>query len=285
MVSPAIQHILKECETRLSGVDSPRLSAEVLVGYVLGCSRLSLVIDREREVTGEELVEIYALVERRVAGEPVAYILGEKEFYGLDFHVTSDVLIPRPETEHIVEEVESLYPKDTCFSYVDLGTGSGILAVTIASLFPKAECVAIDLSSAALAVAEGNAIQHGVEKRIRFCQADFTQDILGEDVFDLIVSNPPYVTQAEFDEASHEVTEFEPTMALVSGIDGLDHVRKMLPGMLVALKSGGLFFMEIGCGQGESVKKIMLDLFPQFGRVRVLKDLAGHDRIVTAQKL
>lgn len=284
-MSPVIPSILNECEARLSGVDSPRLSAEVLMAHVLECSRLSLVIDRERVVTDKELTDIYALVERRAAGEPVAYILGEKEFYGLDFFVTPDVLIPRPETEHIVEEVETLYQKDACFAYADLGTGSGILAVTIASLFQKSECVAIDLSSMALAVAKDNAIRHGVENRIYFRQADFTQDNLGHEVFDLIVSNPPYVTQAEFDAASHEVTRFEPTMALVSGHDGLDHVREMLSGMLAALKVGGRFFMEIGCGQGESVKKIMLDLFPQFRQVKVLKDLAGHDRIVSAQKL
>nr|WP_321257445.1 peptide chain release factor N(5)-glutamine methyltransferase [uncultured Pseudodesulfovibrio sp.] len=284
-MSPAILSILNECETRLNEVDSPRLSAELLIAHVLDCSRLSLIIDQERVVTDEEFVEIYALVERRAAGEPVAYILGEKEFYGLDFFVTPDVLIPRPETEHIVEEVESLYQKDACFSYADLGTGSGILAVTIASFFLKSECVAIDLSPAALAVAKRNAIQHGVEKRIRFRHADFTQDNLGEEFFDLIVSNPPYVTLAEFDKASHEVTRFEPTMALVSGSDGLNHVRKMLPGMLAALKSGGHFLMEIGCGQGDSVKKIILNLFPQFGQVKVVKDLAGHDRIVSAQKL
>lgn len=284
-MSPAIQNVLTECETRLSGVDSPRLSAEVIVAHVLGCSRLSLVIDRDRELTDVELAEIQAFVKRRADGEPIAYILGEKEFYGLNFRVTSDVLIPRPETEHIVEEVESLYPKGDHFRFADLGTGSGILAVTIASLYPEAECVAIDLSSEALNVARDNALRHGVEKRVDFRQADFTEDALGEDEFDLIVSNPPYVTQAEFDEASHEVTHFEPTMALVSGVDGLDHVRKMLSGVLAALKTGGHLFMEIGCGQGESVKKIMLDQFPQFGRVRVLKDLAGHDRIVGAQKL
>ncbi|WP_319543792.1 peptide chain release factor N(5)-glutamine methyltransferase [uncultured Pseudodesulfovibrio sp.] len=284
-MSPVIQKILAECETRLNGVDSPRLSAEVLIAHVLRCSRLSLVIDRDRRLTNGELTDIDSLVERRATGEPVAYILGKKEFYGLEFRVTPDVLIPRPETEHIVEEVEALYRKSDHFHYADLGTGSGILAVTIASLFSQAKCIAVDLSVAALAVARDNAISHGVESRVDFRQADFTEDIFGTELFDLIVSNPPYVTQAEFDEASHEVTRFEPTTALVSGVDGLDHVRKMLSGVSTALKHGGHLFMEIGCGQGESVKKIMSDHFPQFRQVSVLKDLSGHDRIVAAQKL
>ena len=284
-MSPTILDILNESERRLTAVDSPRLSAEVLVAHVLGCSRLSLVLDRGRNLSDSEVESIHELVARREMGEPIAYILGEKEFYGLNFRVSPDVLIPRPETEHIIEEVEALFSKSARFRFADLGTGSGILAVTISVLFHHAQGLAVDLSPAALDVARANASFHGVDDRIEFRLADITDTWSGEDAFDLIVSNPPYVTQAEFEVASHEVTAFEPTMALVSGEDGLDHVRKMLPGVIEALTSGGYLFMEIGCGQGEGVKKIMLDHYPQFEQVKVLQDLSGLDRIVTARKL
>ncbi|NDV20588.1 peptide chain release factor N(5)-glutamine methyltransferase [Pseudodesulfovibrio sp. JC047] len=284
-MSPVIQKILADCETRLRGVDSPRLSAEILVAHVLGCTRLSLVIDRDRCVSTAELQQIQSLVERRALGEPIAYILGKKEFYGLDFAVTPDVLIPRPETEHIVETIEAMYALDASFRFADLGTGSGILAVTIASLYPKSKCVAVDLSPAALVVAQKNARAHGVASQLDFRQADFTSESIGANEFECIVSNPPYVTEAEFEAASHEVTRFEPTMALVSGVDGLDHVRAMLAGVCDALVHGGRFLMEIGCGQGASVQKIMHDDFPQFGQVGIIKDLAGLDRIVSAYKL
>lgn len=283
-MSPGIQDILKECESRLSGVDSPRLSAELLAAHALGCSRLTLNLERNRCLTDDEIKAIHVLVARREAGEPVAYVLGRKEFYGLNFIVTPDVLIPRPETEHIVEEVERLYPKDQAFHFADLGTGSGILAVTMAVLFPAARGVAVDISPAALEVARRNARRHGVDDRIVLQHLDFTSENL-ENQFDLIVSNPPYVTQSEFDQASHEVTAFEPTGALVSGEDGLDHIRSMLPRVAPILKTGGRLLMEIGYGQAEQIKIIITRQFPQFGQVRVLKDLTGLDRVVSAQKL
>ena len=278
-----IQDVLKECESRLSGVDSPRLSAELLAARALGCSRLSLVLERSRTLTDDEYAAVDALVARRETGEPVAYILGSREFYGLDFAVSPAVLIPRPETEHIVEAVEARYDKDFPLHFVDLGTGSGILAVTLATLFPAARGVAVDISADALDVARDNARAHGVADRLRFVRADFTRETV-EGRFDLVVSNPPYVTEAEFADASREVTGFEPTGALVSGRDGLDHIRAMLPGVASMLEPGGWFFMEIGCGQGQSVIDIVTDKCQQFEEVAVQKDLAGLDRIVSARK-
>lgn len=284
-MAPTILNILKECELRLAGVDSPRLSCEVLAAHVVGCSRLSLVIDRDRVLSDAQSSRLNSLIERRAQGEPLAYILGEKEFYGLDFRVTSDVLIPRPETEHIVEEVEKLFKADQAFCFADLGTGSGILPVTIATLFPRAEGVAVDISRAALDVARENASSHSVQKRLTFLEGDFTTKLFEDNSFDLIVSNPPYVTQAEFDAASAEVTAYEPTGALVSGADGLDHIHRLLPRVKNALTPGGYFLMEIGCGQGDALKKIIQEQFSELRPVRVIKDLAGHDRVVFAQRL
>lgn len=284
-MAPSTFDILKQCESRLSGVDSPRLSAELLVAHVFGCSRLDLTINRDREPSQKELEEIESLVSRRESGEPIAYILGQKEFYGLDFRLTSDVLIPRPETEHIVEEVENLFTKDSAFTFVDFGTGSGILPVTICSLFQKAHGVAVDISERALLVARNNAECHSVADRLEFLLGDFTKPLFTKGKFDLVVTNPPYVTEDEFDAASHEVTEFEPTGALVSGADGLDHIRAMVPHIFDVLLEGGYMLMEIGCGQGEAVKKITLEHFGRFGEVRVIKDLAGHDRVIFARKL
>lgn len=284
-MSPAIVDILKAGEARLAGVDSPRLSVELLVAHALKCSRMQLRLDRDRTATDEELAAIENFLARREAGEPVAYILGRKEFYGLDFRVTSDVLIPRPETEHIVEKVESLYPADSRFRFVDLGTGSGILAVTLCTLFPQARGVAVDISPAALDVAEHNALQHGVGTQLLFQHADFKKTIFENERFDLVVSNPPYVTEDEFAEASPEVTSFEPTGALVSGIDGLNHIRAMLPRVSEILVPGGHLLMEIGYGQGGGLKKIMREQFSGFGDVTILQDLAGLDRVVFARKL
>ncbi|XXJ19943.1 peptide chain release factor N(5)-glutamine methyltransferase [Desulfovibrio caledoniensis] len=282
-MSRNIQDVLKECESRLSGVDSPRLSAELLAAHVLGCSRLSLNLERGRVLGDREYAVLDALVARREAGEPVAYILGTKEFYGLDFAVSPAVLIPRPETEHIVEAVEASFAKGQPFRFADLGTGSGILAVTIASLFPEARGVAVDISPDALDVARANAQAHNVADRLEFVQADFTAETVEGD-FDLVVSNPPYVSESEFVAASHEVTGFEPTGALVSGPDGLDHIRAMLPGVAAMLKQEGRLFMEIGYDQAKMIIDIVADVCPEFEEVGVQKDLSGHDRVVFARK-
>ncbi|WP_338667062.1 peptide chain release factor N(5)-glutamine methyltransferase [Pseudodesulfovibrio methanolicus] len=282
-MSRNIQDVLKECESRLSGVDSPRLSAELLAAHALDCSRLTLNLERGRVLTDDEYAAVNALVTRREAGEPVAYILGSREFYGLDFAVSPAVLIPRPETEHIVEAVEQTFSRDQSFCFADLGTGSGILAVTIAVLFPNAQGVAVDVSPAALAVAKANARAHNVADRLEFHQADFTRETV-KGAFDLVVSNPPYVSESEFAAASPEVTAFEPIGALVSGPDGLDHIRAMLPGVATMLKPGGRFFMEIGYDQAKMIIDIIIDKYPRFEGVGVKKDLSGRDRVVSARK-
>ncbi|MDD3310658.1 peptide chain release factor N(5)-glutamine methyltransferase [Pseudodesulfovibrio sp.] len=280
---PTRLDILRESEARLAGVDSPRLSAQLLMAEVLGCSTAAVYLDRDREVAPDQAARIAELVARRAGGEPVAYILGRREFYGLEFEVAPAVLIPRPETEHIVERVETLFARESAFHFADLGTGSGILAVTIATLFPHAKAVAMDLSEPALEVARRNAARHGVADRIRFVRGDFTRP-LPHGPYDLIVTNPPYVTEREMAEASPEVTAFEPASALVSGEDGLDHVRAMLGPVLDALRPGGALLMEVGWRHGEPIKKIMSRDFPEIGPVSIIRDLAGYDRVVFLRK-
>lgn len=283
-MAPTIREILLDGEALLRGVDSPRLSAELIVAEVLGCSRMALLLDRDRLLSEEQEARVRALLRRRVLGEPVAYLIGRKEFYGLDFRVTPDVLIPRPETEHIVEAVEAEYANEGGVRFADLGTGSGILAVTIAYLLPQCSGTAVDLNSGALAVAQNNANAHGVHDRLAFIRGDFTRPLFRADAFDLIVTNPPYVTEQEYRDASHEVTGFEPASALVSGVDGLDHIKSMLPQIVGCLKSGGRLFMEIGWDQAKLIKNIITREFPQFSEVTVRKDLSGHDRVLFLRK-
>lgn len=280
----SILHILQESEKRLLGVDSPRLSAEVIVAEVLDCSRLSLVVDHNRVVNEDEKAVIESMVARREKGEPLAYILGRKEFYGLDFIVTPDTLIPRPETEHIIEKVEELYSMGAAFRFADLGTGSGILAVTLAHRFKKASGIAVDLSSGALKTALENSRVHSVDDRLEFRLGDFTKPLFETETFDLIVSNPPYVPQHEYDDASYEVTDYEPETALVSGEDGLDHVRAMMLHVAKAVRSGGHVLIEIGYQQGRAVVQMVADNYSEFTLIEVIKDLSGHDRIVWLSK-
>ncbi|HBU37439.1 MAG TPA: peptide chain release factor N(5)-glutamine methyltransferase [Planctomycetaceae bacterium] len=283
-MSQSIIELLQACEQRLFAVDSPRLSAELLIAHVLECSRLDLVLNKDRMLASAELSQIEELVARREGGEPIAYILGSKEFFGLDFEVAQGVLIPRPETEHLVEAVQERFSPDAEIVFADLGTGSGILAVTIATLFPNAKGVAVDLSPEALKIASRNSVTHGVSDRVSFVQADFTCPLFQPQSFDLIVTNPPYVPLYEYESASHEVVSFEPRTALVSGVDGLDHMRLLLPHVEKALRSNGSFLSEIGYQHGDQLVRMFTDNWPEFYDVLIRKDLSGHDRIIISQR-
>lgn len=281
-----LKDILSTATARLNeaGVDSPALSAQLLAEKVFGLDRLGLIMEMARPVDASKVTEFEQLVERRASGEPAAYILGVREFYGYDFKVGPGVLIPRPETEEIVEKVQSLYHENDEFVFADFGTGSGILAVTVAILFPGSRGIALDMSPEALSMARENARTHGVEDRILFIQADFNLPVLAAERFDLILANPPYLSSAELDEISPEVAEFEPVSALVSGPRGDEDISGSAPRIADSLKSGGTVFMEIGYLQGGAARQIF-ESCPAFsGNVDVKKDLSGHDRIVVAKK-
>jgi len=266
------------------GVDAPRASAELLAARALGMSRLGLVTHAKDPFEAEAFDVFRALVARRAKGEPVAYLLGEKEFYGLSFHVSPDVLIPRPETELMIDEAQCLFPTDSVLSFADFGTGSGALAVALAHVFPNARGIAIDLSAEALEVARRNARRHKVEERLEFRCADFTRIELAPASLDMVVANPPYVTEAEYAELSREVRDFEPVGALVSPDEGLAHIRGLARVAKTALKPGGTLLCEFGSGQGRAVLDFFRNPDQGFAAPVILRDYSGLDRMLRAER-
>ncbi len=281
-----LKEVLSAATLKLSEaeIDSPALSAQLLAEKVFKLDRLKMIMEMNNPVESELIQPFNDLINRRVQGEPVAYILGQKEFYGLEFKVGAGVLIPRPETEEIVEHVLKKIKRDDSFLFADFGTGSGILAVTIAKLFPKARGIAMDLSADALAIAGDNAKKHSVADRVLFIQADFTKPVFKNSIFDLVLANPPYLSTAELTDISHEVAEFEPVSALVGGEQGDELIKGCAGHIAAALKSPGYLYMEIGYLQGRAGYEIF-DAYDVFsGRVSVLTDISNHDRIIFAKK-
>lgn len=282
--APTVRDILRKSEAYFAGkgVDAPRLSAQLLLARALGLDRLGLVLAMDRPLTPGEVDAVRPLVARRGQGEPVAYILGEREFYGLDFAVTPATLIPRPETEGLVDRTRELFPGDSLESFADLGTGSGCLAVTLAVRFPAATGLALDNSPAALAVARQNAGRHGVADRLSFVAADFAALPAREGGYGLIVSNPPYVSAGEYRECSREVRAFEPASALTPGETGLEAVPVVARAAFGALAAGGWVLVEIGWKQGGAAADILTAC--GFAAVAVRRDLAGCDRVVEGRR-
>ncbi len=284
---PSVLEILCEAEVFLSqhSIDSPRLSAQILLARVLGISRLDVLLEPSRHLTPKQEERFSALLHRRAKGEPVAYLVGSKEFYGLDFQVDNRVLIPRPETEEMMEiilrDVETqLGPngvRDEPLLFADIGTGSGVLAVTLAYHCPHAQGFAVDVESDALEVARSNACGHGVDKRVCLVHGDFLTSF-PKACLDLIVTNPPYVSEAEYKTLSHEVAGYEPRTALVGGQDGLDCFRAIEEQAYKVVKPGGILWAEMGWLQGEAVQ----ELFGNWQHCQIRKDLAGKDRFVRA---
>lgn len=285
---PTVREILQKTEIYLreKNVDSPRLSAQMILAHGLGLDRMGLFLDMDRPLQASELDAVRPLAARRGRGEPVAYILGEREFFSLAFEVTPDVLIPRPETELIVEEAIRLFPGDAEMAMADLGTGSGCLAVTLATRFPSARVTALDQSPGALVVARRNAARHNVAERMEFLEATFSELPPVSGGYGLIVSNPPYVSQEEYDTLSPEVASFEPKSALVPvpGQDGLEAYPVVVAVAFKRLAPGGVLMLEIGWKQGQDVKHLLEATEFGFEGVAVLPDLAGLDRVVIGRK-
>ena len=221
------------------------------------------------------------LVARRVAGEPIQYLTGDCEFYGLPFKVTRDVLIPRPETEHLVEKALELAPRFERPRLVDVGTGSGAIAVALAHHLPEAAITATDLSQAALAVARQNAGRNRVAERIRFFEGDLLAPVADER-FEIVVSNPPYVPNSDRALIAVEVREFEPGLALFAGEDGLDVYRRLVPAAFEALVPGGFLALEIGFSQAEAVRALLSSA--GFAGIDFQPDLQGIPRVASAQR-
>lgn len=262
------------------GIDNPRLDAELLLAAALGCERIRLYTDFDKPLGESERTTFRAYVKRRASYEPVAYILGQREFFSRSFEVSPAVLIPRPETEHLVEAVlEWWEEREEPPRILDIGTGSGNLAITLACEL-QAQVVATDVSADALAVAAKNARTHGVADQIEFRQGDLFAPV-GQETFDIIVSNPPYVETTERAALMPDVREWEPDGALFAGKDGLGVLAPLCTQVHGHLREPGLFVVEFGHTQAEAVGAYLSGHGP-WAEVKTLKDLQGHQRAIVA---
>ncbi len=278
-----VRRILEWTTAHLSkhGSESPRLDAEILLAHARRCKRIELYTRFEEVLTDEERAEMRALVQRRAKAEPVAYLVGHREFYGLPFRVTADVLIPRPDTETLVMEVLTLAKSLPSPRILDVGTGSGCIAVAIAANLKSAKLTAIELSEPALAIAKENAEANHVADQITFLQGNGFSPLPAGAEFDFIVSNPPYVAEGELDQLQPDVRLHEPKGALVSGADGLDLIRTLIQEAPNFLVPGGGLLMEIAPEQSRAVESL-LNTDGRYENVRILKDLAGLFRVAVA---
>jgi len=284
---------LREATARLRDADvtrSPRLDAELLVARALGLTRADLLREPERKLSADEVAESESLLRRRLAREPVAYILGHRAFRTIDLEVTRAVLIPRPDTETLVEvALEELGtvplagpdPEDEPLA-IDVGTGSGCIALALAAEDPFVHVIATDVDPDALAVARGNAARLGLARRVEFVLSDLFHDV-GERVVDLVVSNPPYIPADEYVALEPNVRDYEPRLALYGGVDGLDFYRRLVPGAALLLRPGGLLAVEVGIGQAVAVGGIVRAA-GAFSAPETRDDLAGVPRVVCARR-
>jgi release factor glutamine methyltransferase len=261
--------------------DRARLDAETLLLHVLGKDKAWLMAHPEEEIPAAEAGRYAKLLERRYRGEPIQYITGETEFYGLDFRVTPDVLIPRPETEHLVETVLRVAAGFQAPRIVDIGTGSGAIAIALAHHLPNAAITAIDISRSALGVARQNAEPNGVYDRIRFLEGDLLAPVAGQQ-FEIVVSNPPYVPAIDRASLAVEVRDHEPALALFAGDDGLGVYRRLIPVAFAALVPGGYLALEIGYGQSTAVGELLGDA--GFDQIEFFSDLQNIPRVALAQR-
>lgn len=282
-----IKNVLQTASHRLTqvGCDTPYLDAEVLLAYTLDKNRTWLYVHPEACLDRNQLDTFDHLITRREQREPVAYITGHKEFFALEFLVNSHVLIPRPETELLVELIinnEQLVNSNEQLLIVDVGTGSGCIAITLAKYLRYASLLAIDVSYQALRVARQNAIRHQVLDKISFLAGDLLAPLAAP--VDLIVSNPPYVNQSELTDpyTTPEVNQYEPQPALNGGREGLETIRRLLSQANKNLKPGGSLIIEIGYNQGQTVTDLARTYFPM-ANIEVKKDLAGLDRVLIVQ--
>ena len=254
--------------------------AALLLLHTLGISRAELLANPGRTLTPDRLTHFERLIARRLTHEPIQYITGEQEFFGLPLRVTPAVLIPRPETEHLVEAVLSEFDRSAALTIADVGTGSGAIAIALADRLPSARVFATDISPAALELAAENAARNHVAERIRFLETDLLEALMSEAPFDAVVSNPPYVAFADGKDLHPQVRDFEPATALFAPGNGLDIYRKLIPQAHAALKPSGLLALEIGQGQQAAIA----ELLETWNAVRFLADLQQIPRVAVARK-
>lgn len=267
-----------------AGIESARTDARLLLGMVLGGGAERVLAEKGRALTFDEATRFEALIQRRLAHEPVSQIRGMREFWSLEFKVTRDTLTPRPDTETLIEALLAHAPP-TVAKVLDLGTGTGCILLALLSEWPDAQGVGVDASLGALAVAQENAQALGLGPRARFVQTDWTQAGWTRDLgasFDVVVSNPPYILRGDIAGLDKDVRDFEPLGALDGGADGLDAYRTIVKSAFDLVAKGGILAFEVGIGQAEAVADLMMDT--GFKVLEKRKDLGGIERAVVAQK-
>ena len=278
-----IGRILKWTEQyfKEKGIESPRLDAEVLLSHILGRERIYLYVHFDEPLEPAELARYREAIKQRVQRVPVAYIIGEKEFMGLTFKVTEDTLVPRPDTEILVQAaIERLRARGDAPRFADIGTGTGAICLSVLHFLPKAQADTVDISPAARAVAEENAAALGASDRVTFHTGDLLAPLAGQ-CYDAILSNPPYIPDGDIAALAPEVRLKEPHTALAGGKDGLDFYRRLMADAPALLKDGGFLAVEVGIHQAAPVAALAV---PSFSRTEILKDYAGIERVVIAWK-
>ena len=269
------------------GIESPRLSSELLLCHVLELKRIDLYTQFNKQVPQQQLNQLHDLVKRAGSYEPVAYLTGKTEFYSLELDITADCMIPRPETELLVQRAIEFLRTRSGVQYVcDLCTGSGCIAVAIAKNFPDARITATDISAAALAVAARNVEKYRLKEQVRLLCGDLFESVIKQlDVsqFDLIVCNPPYVSTSEYEKLDKNIKDYEPQSALLAGEDGMDIYRRIVKEVDKFLKPGAALMLEIGYAQGSAVQDL-LEQTSAFIDIKIEKDFHDNDRIVNAIK-
>jgi release factor glutamine methyltransferase len=260
-------------------IGSPRMNAETLLMFVLNSDRAYLYAHPERELTPDEQARYDEAIAERSTGKPAQYITGHQEFWGMDLIVSPAVLIPRPETEHVIETVLELARMKQSPRIIDVGTGSGCIALALAAELPWARVEAVDISPPALEVARANAARLQLDHRIVFSQRDLLAGVAA-DSYDFVVSNPPYVPESEPEKAQREVREFEPKVAVFAGESGLEVYRRLVPQARAALKPGGWLVVEIGFSQAAAVQELLRD----WAELRMAPDLQGIPRVVAGRR-
>ncbi len=265
-----------------NGSDAPRLEAEILLAHARGCPRIQLYTQFDEPLSDDQRNVMRDLVRRRASHEPVAYLVGYREFYGIEFHVTPDVLIPRPDTETLVLELIELARGKAAPRILDIGTGSGCIAIAAAVNLPNCTVAAVDISERALEIAKSNATRHGVDDRIDFRSGSLFEPI-ADDRYDFVVSNPPYVVKTEIDTLQIDVCKYEPRLALDGGGDGLDVLRQLVNHASRYLTPGGHILYEMDSSQSDALCE-MISADGAYEGVRVIPDLAGRPRVVHAHR-
>ena len=264
-----------------AGVPSPRLDSEIILAHTLNISRTDLWTQNQRMLSESEVKDVKKYMERRLNREPISQIVGHQEFWSLDFIVDENVLAPRPETELLIETALNCISSPTA-KILDLGTGSGALAVTMAKEISECKVSALDIDPKALSIAKENAVRHGVADQIEFICADLKKsDWLG--CFSMILSNPPYIKSADIQKVMPEVRNYEPGKALDGGVTGLDFYRVIIPMAIDRIEENGFLILEIDHDQADEVTAL-LDNFSCYKNIKVVQDYSGYDRIVKAQK-